>query len=251
MLWDATSWSTPNPTGLAAASGVSCAGRFCIAVSVSGQIAEYYAGVWRKPTKVDTSPLTAVSCVSPTFCAATDASNRAVIFNGLSWSRPSSEGVPLHRVRGYTAVSCVAPAFCVAVDTDGGELFFGSAAAPLLFQAGTPFVPLTGISCASSSLCIAIDEQGREVTFSASGSTLTWSKPQHIDPYRLTAVSCASDGYCLATDDNGGTVAYDGGTWSAPSDADPLGAIGAVTCVAPDMCAAIDNGSVAFSTATL
>ncbi|HEV3213390.1 MAG TPA: hypothetical protein VGZ03_08355 [Acidimicrobiales bacterium] len=251
MMWNGATWSAPTATGLPAASGISCAGRFCIAVSVNGRIIEYYAGVWRKPVRIDWSPLTAVSCVSPTFCAATDASNQVVIFNGLTWSKPTNEGVPQNQVRGYTAVSCVKPSFCVAVDTDGSEMFFGSSATPILYQADTPFVPLTAISCATSSLCIAVDEQGREVTFSVSGTTLTWSHPKRVDPYRLTAVSCTSNGYCLATDDNGGTVAYDGGTWSAPDRTGPLGAIGAVTCVAPDTCAASDLTSVAFSTATL
>jgi glycosyl hydrolase family 113 len=250
MLWNGATWSKPAPTGLPALSGVSCVGGFCVAVSVTGRVVEYAGGAWGKSIRVDFSPLTAVSCASATFCAATDASNQVVTFDGLRWAKPTNEGVPQTMVRGYTAVSCVAPSWCVAVNTDGSELFFGAGTA-YLYQADTKFVPLTGISCSSSSFCVAVDEQGREVTFRVSGTTFSWSRPKRIDPYRLTAVSCAADGYCLASDDNGGTVAGDGGAWGAPLRSVPLGAISAVACVASDTCAAADTANAAFSTATI
>lgn len=238
----------PVATGLESLSGVSCAGSLCVAVSNDGDAVEYSGGAWDKPVSIDTSDLTAVSCASPTFCAATDASNHILTFNGQVWSPPSTEGVPTRYVRGYTAISCVAPSFCVAVDTDGSELLY-SPGASFLYQADTRFVPLTSVACASKSLCIAVDEQGQAVTYSFSGTSGTWSL-LHIDAYRLTAVSCTSGGYCLATDDHGGTVAFANGTWSQPTRTVPLGAISAVSCTGTSTCVATDPSDAAVSTAT-
>jgi hypothetical protein len=248
MTWTGTTWSSPVATGLESLSGVSCAGSLCIAVSNDGDAVEYSGGAWDKPVSIDTSDLTAVSCASPTFCAATDASNHILTFNGQAWSPPSTEGVPTRYVRGYTAISCVAPSFCVAVDTDGSELLY-SPGASFLYQADTRFVPLTSVACASKSLCIAVDEQGQAVTYSFSGTSGTWSL-LHIDAYRLTAVSCTPGGYCLATDDHGGTVVFDNGTWSQPTRTVPLGAISAVSCTGTSTCVATDPSDAAVSTAT-
>jgi len=206
--------------------------------------------VWRQPRVIDASALTSVSCVSSRFCAAVDAANHVLTFNGAAWSAPSTEGVPQASVRGYNAVSCVAPRFCVAVDEKGNELFFG-AGRPFLHQAivcatatcrfnGQTFsVPLTGVACATTRLCVAVDEQGDEIVYTSHGAVRAWSRPGHIDLYRLTAIACTRAGYCLAVDDNGGTVAYGHGHWSRASRLVPLGSISAVSC-SRTTCAAID-----------
>ena len=249
-LWNGTVWSALSPTGLSSVSGVSCAGDFCLAVSNSGGAVTYQGGAWGRPRVVDPSPLTAVSCVSATFCAATDASKRVLLFSHGSWSKPNNEGVDLTHVRGYTAVSCATPSFCVAVDTYGEELFFGKGVRAFRHQADTYNVPLTGVSCAVAGWCVAVDEQGRELTFRASGGVQTWSRPLPIDAYRLTGVSCTAEGYCLATDDDGGTVAFADGTWGADSLATPLqGTIGSVACMALT-CAATDTTDAAVATAS-
>jgi hypothetical protein len=259
--FNGVTWSAREPTGLASLSAVSCVSGFCIAVSDSGGATPYEHGTWGPATRINTSALTSVSCVSLKFCAAVDAANRVQTFNGVRWSAPSTEGVPQATVRGYNSVSCVAPRFCVAVDENGNELFFGRGGALLheadVFaitpssddRATTATVPLTAISCATSALCVAVDEEGNEVTYTSHGGVRSWSRPGHVDPYRLTGVACTRSGFCLAVDDDGGTVVYDHGHWYPPSWTVPLAAIQAVSCVAPASCVLADTTQTAMGAA--
>ncbi|HEV3211866.1 MAG TPA: hypothetical protein VGZ03_00580 [Acidimicrobiales bacterium] len=259
--WNGSTWSARQPTGLGSLSAVSCAGTFCMAVSDNGGAVPFVHGTWRHARSIDPSALTGVSCVSSRFCAAVDAANHVLTFNGARWSAPRTMRVAQAQARGYNAVSCVTPTFCVAVDENGNELFFG-AGRPFLHQAvacaatacrynGESFsIPLTGVACATSRLCIAVDEEGNEVTYTARGAVRSWSRPGHIDAYRLTGIACTRIGYCLAVDDNGGTVIYDRGQWRAASRLVPLGAISAVACTSRATCAVTDASSAALGTAT-
>jgi hypothetical protein len=239
-LWNGTGWAAPVPTGVTSLSAISCAGGFCQAVSVTGQVTTYQGGIWQAAHRIDPDALTGVSCVTAHFCAAVDASKRVLTFNGLTWSKPKTMGVNQQTVRGYVAVSCATASFCVAVSTDGEELFFGDGAA-FLFQADTPFVPLTGVACSSPTFCVAVDEQGRVLTYTESAGVPHWSRPRVIDAYRLTGVSCTSSGSCLASDDQGGTVAYVNGAWTPASQDVPLaGDVAAVSCAGTGTCAVIN-----------
>ena len=195
--WNGMTWLPLVATGVASLSAVSCAGAFCMAVSDDGVAVPYRNGAWGRARSIDASSLTSVSCVSSRFCAAVDAANHVLTFNGAAWTAPSTEGVPQASERGYNAVSCVAPTFCVAVDENGNELFFGSGR-PFLHQVvacdtttcrfnGQSFsVPLTGVACATTRLCVAVDEEGNEITYTSHGAVQAWSRPRHIDLYRLT-----------------------------------------------------------------
>src|SRR6202035_3707279 len=138
-----------------------------------------------------------------------------------------------------------------AVEENGNELFFGGASKPFLHQADTYFVPLTSVACATRALCVAVDEVGNEITYTSHGTALSWSRPGHIDLYRLTAVSCTRAGYCLAVDDNGGTVVFNHGDWYPATRTVPLGAITAVSCVSRATCAATDATRAALGTAKI
>lgn len=246
--WNGSSWSSPAPTHLTSASAVSCVGTLCVAVSDTGAAVVYSHGRWGRARTVDRrGALTAVSCVSATFCAAVDASDHVLRYNGATWTRPRVE-VPRLDARGYQAISCAAPTFCVAVDTHGDALTVGKGRASLI-QADTHFVPLTAIACPTTTWCVAVDDRGRAITRTVSGGSSSWSAPHLIDGFRLTAVSCTATGICLATDDHGGTVAYAHGTWAPSSQAVPLeGTITAVSCASSGACAATDSSDAAVAT---
>jgi hypothetical protein len=245
--WNGSTWTPPSPTGATTLSAVSCTATTCMAVGATGEAVAYGDGRWGRTTRVDTSALTGVSCSSPALCAATDASNQVLTYDGSSWSAPTTRGVPQHLLRGYVGVSCPSPSSCVAIDTHGAVLFFGSGSAAVR-QVDTPYVPLTSVSCASVELCIAVDEQGRAITFRDSAREPAWSLPERIDAHRLTSVSCAADGSCVATDDDGGVVTYDG-AWSRVRSVLPPGSVGAASCVAMSRCFLVDATSVAASSA--
>ena len=74
-----------------------------------------------KPAVIDSgSKLTAVSCPSASFCAATDSSGHVVTFNGTSWSTP----VGVDPGGQLTAVSCPSAGFCAATDGSGHVVSF-------------------------------------------------------------------------------------------------------------------------------
>jgi hypothetical protein len=247
-IYDGTRWSTPQLTGLASASGVSCAGTFCAVVSNAGTVVEYVGGRWGKPRVVDSNALTAVSCVSASFCVAADAADHVLLFNGQRWTAPRSDGAQPWNVRGFTAVACASPAVCLAAGTYGGMLFFGTGR-PHVHQADTLHVPITGVSCGALTFCVAVDERGRAIVTTLFGTALLWGKPKQVDRHRLTAVSCAPGGFCLAVDDAGGAVAYLHGAWSTTSTAIPLvGALSAVACATGGTCAVTGADATAVGT---
>jgi hypothetical protein len=252
--WNGSGWSAPHPTGLASASGVSCSGAFCVAVSVSGDASIYRAGAWGHRSTADVYALTAVSCATATYCAAVDAQNRVLIYDGTSWAAPSTEGVQTSRIRGYTAVSCAPTKLCVAVETDGNELFFGpgvgSPSTPFLKQADVYYEPLTAVACANTSICVAFDEQGSTITYTASGVTRNWTVPVLFDTHRFTSAACTSVGYCLGMDDAGGYAAYYAHAWSKGTHA-PLGANVAVSCAGRSTCVAVNATQGFASTSPL
>jgi len=80
----------------------------------------------------------------------------------------------------------------------------------------------------------------------------SWTKPSAIDPGSyLQAVSCASASFCVAIDRMGNAFTFNGGTWSAPVNADPNGlTMGeggtswpVVSCPISNFCAAVDGAS--------
>ena len=97
---------------------------------------------------------------------------------------------------------------------------------------------------------MAVDEEGNEVTYTSRGGVQAWSRPGHLDPYRLTAISCTTQRVCLAVDDAGGTVVLSDGRWLRPSHAVPLGAMRAVSCTGRATCVAVDGDDAAVGTAT-
>jgi hypothetical protein len=231
---------------LASASGISCSGAFCIAVSVSGEAVIYKGGAWGNRSSIDSDALTAVSCTSPSYCAAVDSNDHVLTYNGASWSLPTTEGVATSVLRGYTAISCASKMLCVAVETNGNELFFGAGVAPAFrSQVDTFSEPLTAVACATAALCVAFDEQGNTITYRSSGATRTWSGPVHLEPFRFSAAACTVLGYCLGMDDGGGYAAYYASAWSKGTHA-ALGATVAVACAGRATCVAV-NATQAFA----
>jgi hypothetical protein len=157
---------------------------------------------------IDAGTPTAVSCASPSFCAAVASKGDALTYNGSSWSVPAQvdgEGGQLE------SVSCASSVFCVAVGLNQLALTYNGSAwsAPAEVHEGGV---LTSVSCASSSFCVAVNLSGDALIYNGGA----WSAPAAIDGGGgLSSVSCASPSFCVAVGGNGsGGVAltYDGST---------------------------------------
>jgi hypothetical protein len=101
--------------------------------------------------------LNSVSCPSASFCAAVDDAGNALIWNGKSWSSPTSID-PYNPTTGLggdlLSVSCASASFCAAVDNSGRALTWNGTAwsSPQSIDTGSF---LDSVSCASASFCVA------------------------------------------------------------------------------------------------
>ena len=173
-----------------------------------------------------TADMSALSCATPTFCAAINVSGRPSMYNGRSWTTlarletnvaqlvAQHDGLPA-----VSSVSCPTARFCVAVDPLGSAFVYDgsswsgaapidSASAEIGSRGG-----LTSVSCPTARFCVAVDDRGSAVVFNGT----VWSAPVSIDASMgLARVSCAGPGFCGALDDLGEVLFYNGTGWTRP-----------------------------------
>jgi len=280
--WNGQSWSvqtTPEPAGSSNVqlSSVSCpsaaactaAGGDSDADGAGVTLAERWDGqqwsIQTTPNPSDGSgAFTAVSCTSPSYCAAVgsgDGSGLAESWDGQNWSiqaTPSAGG-------GLTGVSCTSATTCEATSFDGAtsaESWNGSAwsiqSTPDPDQSNEN--GLNGVSCIGTSNCISV---GSTTAFTASAlavaeqlSSNGWalqsipnpSFPMEAD---LLSVSCPSASFCAAVGStgNGASVfseVWRDGAWSivpvpSPAGTVRLSLLSSVSCTSGSFCVAVGD----------
>lgn len=206
--------------GTAELTGVSCpTSTFCMAIDRDHRVIKYAGGSWDGGTTLPVpgiaSTFTAVSCTSPSFCAAVAGQSTggtygtvAFTFNGSTWSGASTPFDTTTQTQAYP----------------------------------------TSISCTSSSHCLVTHEEGRLSRFNGA----TWSTAANrIDTYNdhpRPLVSCVGS-TCMAVDfyDNF-TRSTDGGVnWTplvnfkSTGLAGGIGGIHSLACVSATLCIAGDG----------
>jgi hypothetical protein len=237
--WNGTSWkqqAAPRPVGAPAPglNGVSCvSASFCEAVGISNEPKSLgdtgFAEMWNgsswslqpvpSPAGATTVVLTAVSCVSTSFCEAVGSylnSSHAIVslgeeWNGTAWtlqSTPNQSGSAPTELEG---VSCVSAHFCEAVDFYGAlaEEWNGTSwtAHFVPIPSGATSPDLYAVSCISTKFCEAV---GTYVDPNSSDSLIllaemwngtSWreqSVPSSASWKLLTGVSCVLADFCEA-----------------------------------------------------
>jgi hypothetical protein len=282
------SWS--GPIGLAPGavlSVISCpTSDACVVGSTDGQS---YRLTARRPSTIGPvgaapSPQGAdyLDCTSATFCAAVPNLNQASLYNGASWSAPTT----IPAAQGFTAIGCVGTTFCVAIDGEGNSFVYdgtrwsgnigawGAAnqiscvsAAFCIAVEGGPSVwngrswsqpsdsdlqgQLNSVSCASTTFCVAVDSAGDVLTwngsaFSAPTSIASEPPLTGTDASGLTGVSCPTTTFCRAVDSIGRVFDFDGTRWSTGTLIDSAGALTAISCPSISYCAAVDRHGRAY-----
>ncbi len=166
------------PVG-AIATDVSCpaGGVECVAVDSSGGSYLSHRGRWVLGPKVATlATLWSISCVSTSFCEATDLEGRAFSFNGTKWSAPQKVSA-----FGVYNVSCGAAYFCVASGLSGGAYVYdGETWTPTAkFSASNV---LHGLSCASATSCVGVGgTQAFRLSIPTSATKITLLAPARRD----------------------------------------------------------------------
>ena len=200
--------------------GISCAIGICMAISESRYAYLDSSGGWVQQTLQPAGDLATISCVSTTFCVATDTDGGYLIYSGGSnWTPDQSMGEQPGNAP--TSVSCVSGQFCVAVDDAGNAFTYDGTTWTSDGHIDAGGGPFGGVSCTSATFCAAVN--GAAV-YTYDGTT--WSPPNFVDSGgTLETVSCASSTFCMATDslgvDSGAVIdsrsfTFDGSTWSGP-----------------------------------
>jgi hypothetical protein len=270
---------------LAGAVGAGIAG---LGVTVAG--ASAVPGSWSVIASPDATPnldntLTAVSCVSASFCMAVgDADNGsgtdtlAEMWNGAAWTITASPDLPASPGDELTGVSCLSEQFCMA----SGYAYNGSHDVTLIEQwdgaawsivsspdttASDPNL-LRAISCTTTTSCVAVGTASSNSTFQTlietwqgpgAGWTITPSPDSSAgQANQLSGVSCAGGGFCMAIGHyNVGNAprslaeVWNGGDWSMVPSPSSVGyqnpQLNGISCTSASFCVAVGTaGSVAL-----
>ncbi len=197
VTWNGLSWSAPTTVeGANGIEGIGCApSGYCAAVDGEGNAFAYRGGGWGG-TSGDWGAVTAISCVSQTFCVSS--SGGLSFWDGGSWTTPQTYGVPTS----FTGVSCPTSSFCTAVDELGQALVWNgqSWSAPVaVAPAGSS---LTGISCPATTYCVAVDSHGGIHQWHSG----TWTSTGTGSSVAFAGVSCPTATFCVAVDHSGDVV---------------------------------------------
>jgi hypothetical protein len=251
---------------------VSCpTAAFCMAADDYGSVLAYANNIWSSEDYIDSvnqsngfldsggyshNSITALSCVSSTYCVAGDVSGHYMVYNGVGWSTPqeidSAPGANYgadYDGADLDSISCVTTTFCVAVDTVGDELtwngFSWTQYQQVVYGHQVGFTvaignnanngyEYTSVSCASTKFCVATGGAGTVAVFNGFG----WLS--HTISPGIASVSCSSATFCLAVTQTGDDLTYNGTGWSPPHTFDSGNAPQAVSCASSSFCMATD-----------
>ncbi len=273
--WNGTAWqaqTTPNPAGatdtrllaVSCATVTSCeaAGSFelsqgsdptALAESWRGHSWSLQAAV--EPPGATSNSLSAVSCVSATFCEAVGSdvdnagspANLAELWNGKSWAiqgvpdQPGQNGPSGNSLSG---VSCVSAQFCEAVgDGPAGSIAekWNGTSWKLQDRPGSTVQPVS-VSCATSDFCMTVNGFGQVDLWDGS----SWSASSNVTGFSpLESVSCVSASFCEAV--GGGPAGenaamWNGMSWTPQTTAGSVSAaLNGISCASATSCDAVGS----------
>jgi hypothetical protein len=221
-VWNGSTWalqSAVSPT-LAWLSAVSCsATNNCEAVGTdsAGTLAEHWNGsAWSTQTvPAAVKGLSAVDCVSATFCEATSGSAEAASWNGSTWSAQTMQPGTIFAVACGSASSCEAVGYSY-IDREGyslAEHWNGSTWADQTIASPGSGASLDAVSCPSATSCTAA---GVYTTTTGDGNGLTlvdywngstWVQQSTPNPSGtlqeadFQGISCPTTAVCTAVGD--------------------------------------------------
>ena len=152
------------------------------------------------PTTGKTDPLTAVSCVSKTFCMAVSSNGFASEFSRGKW---------VHTVS-LNKLSRDEPNYQPPPKKPKNQSPFD----PSYFRVGNE--QFSSVSCVTSAHCVVVASEGSAFTFDAGSWTRTQINHDGAGAY-LQYVSCASVDFCLAVGSIGDSYIFSSGQWSYSS----------------------------------
>ena len=278
FTWRGT-WSSPTVLTGPTLDAVSCASpTFCVATGSTappGGVPEtdaviYDGTSWTAASSFAPEPtvsgLVAVSCPTPTFCAAvgdqstpTGAFGTLVeAFDGSAWSVVPTPDPDEDAIGGYSlrAVSCAVATSCEAIGTytsqsgDSWSFMEGSTGSTWSVSV-TPGLQedfkLASVSCTTATWCMAVGSE----SFPQSPTPPTalvetydgtaWTSDPTPPSTPLWPVACTGVSQCVAGGPGGIVVVDDGGTWGPADQVDGGNILTALSCTVDGFCMATDN----------
>lgn len=153
--------------------------------------------------------ISAVSCPTVRFCAASTQGGAALEYRRGRWTTP----VRLWRAEDQTWTSCGSRHFCIAVGDPGWSRWNGhrwSAVHRDIFHSGKTRAVFASIACTSRKFCAASSSNGQVATFDGR----RWSRPRSLFPTEFTTVACTGRHFCFAVSGFGATATYNGRRWT-------------------------------------
>jgi hypothetical protein len=205
----ASPWSSPTAVAHASSLGaVECpATTLCLALGDQGDAFRFDGSVWAPApsTGISSSGTPSLSCVSTTFCSAiVEGADQAVTWNGTAFTGPQT--LP---AQGLGAVGCAGPSFCVTIDGVGDAYYFDGST---WSSGANDWGSVSAISCPTAGFCVSV---GGGISVWDGHS---WTEPQSFGlTSNLTGVSCPSVSYCQVVDNTGQAAAWNGTTWTGPT----------------------------------
>jgi hypothetical protein len=230
--------ATASSTDLLPTAAVSCpAAGYCITLNaLVAKEVTYKHGSWKVQTVPGSGQLTAISCVTKSFCLAVGG-NEYLKFDGSTWS--AAQLVSVAAPTSLTSVSCVSPSFCMAVDIHSNSFAYDGTA-----WTSNPVAAdgdrLAGVSCVSRQFCVTV---GGDLIYTYNGTDWAVANTDLIGRSELDAVSCSSPTSCLAVGqahndvDTGYEASFNGTTWTGGTAAG-IGELVSVSCPNNNLCAA-------------
>ena len=150
-----------------------------------------------------------------------------------------------HGAENPTSVSCAAATFCMAVLGSGYAARYDGTRWSRPARLSSSAGQPDSVSCPTIRFCLAVDAQD-SATFAFNGSR--WSSAPHIhDPAPssrrgMASVSCSAPSFCAAVDNGSDAFTFDGTSWSPATAIDPGSELSTVSCPSASFCAAVDYG---------
>ena len=193
------------------------------------------------------SPI-ALSCSGQAFCMAVGKSGDVAIQSAKNNNYVVKALV--QQTDTLIGVSCASPKLCAVIDGSGDYFFWDgtkmSGANPLYNAGTTTKASLTSVSCPTVSFCMVIDANGDAVAVSK-GKPPRKLVPVAIAGLIQASLSCASATSCDVVELDGNAYAWDGKTWTTPSNLFPAGGVRSIACPPGGACFVVDNGGHAFT----
>ncbi len=161
------------------------------------------------PLAIGSGEMTAVDCLSASFCAVVDnkgnvhvANSEAKIKEEAGWKSTNVDST-----KALHGIACTSTTSCVAVDGEGHLLHLtinGSGEATVSSEDLDGTNELTAITCRGT-LCAAVDSKGN--IFESTNSGSSWKK-DFVLGTDLTSVSCSKNTLCAAVDSTGEVTTF-------------------------------------------